>query len=105
MSEVGVISNNSMLMDMQKMKLSAQNQMATKSSNGIYTSFGDALKGVDEAQKVATATKVGFLSGDPSISMADVMMKSQKAEIALETTKLVKNKLLETFKELSNTQI
>ena len=72
-------------------------------------SFGDllrdSLKTVNNIQHHASDLQTRFDLGDRSVTLADVMISSQKSRIAFETTVQVRNKMVEAYRTISQMQI
>lgn len=72
------------------------------------TSFGDILKNsldkVNNIQKEADMTTESFLAGEP-VELHDVMLSMEKADVAMQLTVQVRNKLVQSYKEISQMQI
>lgn len=79
------------------------NQPAAKAS------FSDALKSsLDQVNQVQlNAEKLGknFALGDDSVSLSDVMIAGQKANIAFQATIQVRNKLVSAYQDIMNMQV
>ncbi|MCR5536553.1 MAG: flagellar hook-basal body complex protein FliE [Succinivibrio sp.] len=71
--------------------------------------FGDLLhesmETVNNIQHHATDLQTRFDLGDRSVTLADVMISSQKSRIAFETTVQVRNKMVEAYRTISQMQI
>lgn len=71
--------------------------------------FADALKasldGVNASQKSAEALGSRFAMGDDKVSLSDVMIAGQKANIGLQATVQVRNKLVAAYQDIMNMQI
>lgn len=71
--------------------------------------FADALKasldGVNASQKTAEALGNRFALGDDRVSLSDVMIAGQKANIGLQATVQVRNKLVAAYQDIMNMQI
>ena len=93
---------------------------ATRPENGINAvnptaqtpgkvGFADALKasldGVNASQKTAEALGSRFALGDDKVSLSDVMIAGQKANIGLQATVQVRNKLVAAYQDIMNMQI
>jgi flagellar hook-basal body complex protein FliE len=68
-------------------------------------SFGNALQEAHAAEHVATASAERFAKGDPGMGIHEVMIASEKANIAIRYATTLKNKALEAYRELMNTQV
>lgn len=71
--------------------------------------FADALKasldGVNSTQKAAEALGSKFAMGDDKVSLSDVMISAQKANIGFQATVQVRNKLVAAYQDIMNMQI
>lgn len=71
--------------------------------------FSDALKAsLDQVNKVQVdAEQLGknFAMGDDSVSLSDVMIAGQKANISFQATVQVRNKLVSAYHDIMNMQI
>ena len=82
----------------------------TGSSGGsAKVSFADALKNslgeVNQIQQKAQDMGDQFASGNDNISISDVMIATQKANISLQTTVQVRNKMVAAYTDIMNMQI
>jgi flagellar hook-basal body complex protein FliE len=68
--------------------------------------FGDALKGaldqVNQAQVKAEQLGNAFVTGDDKVSLSDVMISMQKANIGFQATMQVRNKLVSAYHDIMN---
>lgn len=80
----------------------------TAASGGTSVSFKallqDALAQVNTLQKDADASVIKLASGEP-IAIDQVMLAMQKADLALQLTQQIRNKLVEAYQEVSRMQI
>jgi flagellar hook-basal body complex protein FliE len=71
--------------------------------------FASALKAsldqVNEAQTKSADLAKRFVLGDDKISLSDVMINSQKANIAFQATVQVRNKLVSAYHDIMNMQV
>lgn len=65
----------------------------------------NALGQVNELQQTSDSMAGSFERGSDQYSLAEVMIAKQKAGIAFQATVQVRNKLLESYKEVMNMQI
>jgi flagellar hook-basal body complex protein FliE len=68
-------------------------------------SFEQALQDAHAAEHQATAAAERFATGDPSMGIHEVVIASEKANISIRYATTVKNKALEAYRELMNTQV
>ncbi len=67
--------------------------------------LGKALNEAGTAEKTADEAAKKFAAGDPDIGIHEVMIAAEKAQIAVKYAVTMKNKMIEAYKELMNTQI
>jgi len=76
------------------------------SSKGNVESFQDTLAaavgGVNEDMQTSKSLKTSFELGDPSVSLEQVTIASQKASVGFEAMVQVRNKLIDAYKEVMN---
>ncbi len=72
-------------------------------------SFADALKAslnqVNQSQFDAEKLGKSFAMGDDSVSLSDVMIAGQKANISFQATVQVRNKLVSAYHDIMNMQV
>lgn len=75
----------------------------------LKADFASALKAtldqVSGAQHKAEDMAKRFALGDDSVNLSDVMINSQKANIAFQATIQVRNKLVSAYHEIMNMQV
>ena len=78
----------------------------TPSEPNAQPSFGslfkDAVDQVNGLHKDAGALREGYLAGDSGIDITRVMVANQKSSIASQAMIQVRNKLVESYKEVMN---
>lgn len=71
--------------------------------------FASALKAtldqVNGAQRKSEDMAKRFVLGDDSVNLSDVMINSQKANIAFQATIQVRNKLVSAYHDIMNMQV
>ena len=71
--------------------------------------FASALKAtlgqVNGAQQKSEDMAKRFVMGDDSVNLSDVMINSQKANIAFQATVQVRNKLVSAYHDIMNMQV
>lgn len=72
-------------------------------------SFASALQasldGVAQAQNKAEDMQKAFVLGDDKVSLSDVMIQMQKANIQFQTTVQVRNKVVAAYNDIMNMQV
>ncbi len=90
--------------------LTALNVSGTKpAGNTSKVDFSNALKAsldqVNQVQKSAEQLGKNFAMGDDSVSLSDVMIANQKANISFQATIQVRNKLVSAYHDIMNMQV
>jgi flagellar hook-basal body complex protein FliE len=68
-------------------------------------SFGKALQDAHGAEQRSTAAAEQFARGDSGMGIHEVMIATEKANLAVRYVTTLKNKALEAYRELMNTQV
>lgn len=76
------------------------NAEVNPSQSDFSTLFKDALSNVNSLQQQTGKMRNAFEMGDPNVSLAQVMIASQKSSLAFEATVQVRNKLVEAYKDI-----
>ncbi|MCF2847154.1 MULTISPECIES: flagellar hook-basal body complex protein FliE [Pseudoalteromonas] len=105
------VQNSALFQEMQSMasevgRGNSINNLPTQTQPTSSAQFGDlltnALDTVNGLQQEAKQKVTALEMGDRSVSLADVMIASQKSSVAFEATVQVRNKLVEAYKEIMN---
>lgn len=80
-----------------------QTQRADRTDLG--GTFQDVLKEARQLEHTSTDMAEKFANGDPAIGIHEVMIASEKANVSLRFATTLKNKALEAYRELMNTQV
>mgnify|MGYP003420503582 FL=1 len=67
--------------------------------------FGTALADARALEKDASTVGEKFANGDVAVGIHEVMIASEKANVALRFATTLKNKAVEAYRELMNTQV
>lgn len=106
------INANQLLAQLRINAALAKNQAApatneTRPANNV--DFGKLLKDsidrVNEMQQVAGDATRAFEKGEPGMSIEQVMIASQKANVSFQTMLQVRNKLVNAYQEIMNMQV
>jgi flagellar hook-basal body complex protein FliE len=68
-------------------------------------SFRHALEQAHATEHASTHAAEQFAKGDPGMGIHEVMIASEKANVSLRYATTLKNKALEAYRELMNTQV
>ena len=95
---------NQVLAQMRAMSLQAAGSPVQKIDGN--TGFADLLQqsiaSVNDIQQSAGKMAEAFETGAANISLADVMVATQKANVSFQATLQVRNKLVEAYKDVMN---
>jgi flagellar hook-basal body complex protein FliE len=115
MSTIGVIDTSQIQAMVQQLKAVAAQTQANAGASvsneqpAARVDFGNVLKAsldkVNETQQRASELSDRFTKGDDSVSLSEVMIASQKANIALQATIQVRTKLVAAYNDIMNMQV
>jgi flagellar hook-basal body complex protein FliE len=77
----------------------------TPAKPDVGGAFGKALEEAHAAEHKATESAEAFAKGDPGMGIHEVVIASEKANISIRYATTLKNKALEAYRELMNTQV
>src|SRR6201996_602861 len=83
----------------------AADQTPSTSNINFGDMLTDAFKNANSDDKQADDLATRFAHGDPSVGIHEAMIASEKATISFKYAVTLKNKAIEAYKELMNTQI
>ena len=63
-----------------------------------------ALDGVNQQMRQADTLQQAFASGQPGMSLSDVMLAGQKASLSFQAALQVRNKLVSAYQDIMNIQ-
>ncbi len=72
---------------------------------GFGDLFKQAINSVNDTQQHSTALATAYEKGDPKVSLAQVMVASQKASVSFQAITQVRNKLVEAYQDVMNMPI
>jgi flagellar hook-basal body complex protein FliE len=67
--------------------------------------LGDALARASQGERAAAEAAERFAAGDPGTGIHEVIIAAEKASISVRYAVTLKNKALEAYRELMNTQV
>lgn len=120
MTRVGGIDASAIESMLAQLKASAQRPrvapMASSAASSLNQTqtrqkvdFSDALKAslnqVNQSQIQAETLGKNFVMGDDSVSLSDVMIAGQKANLSFQATVQVRNKLVSAYQDIMNMQV
>ncbi len=101
MSEMNV---NQVLAQMRSMSIeaSASKPEVTENDSDFAALLKDSIDSVNDTQKASGALSKSFEMGEPDVSLAEVMIASQKASVSFQAMLQVRNKLVDAYKDVMN---
>ena len=103
MSDVAI---NQVLSQMRAMQALARNESPSSIDTKVAAPFSElmsqSIDQVNKSMQESKATTARFENGDPSVSLAEVMINAQKASIQFSGMTEVRNKLLTAYKDVMN---
>jgi flagellar hook-basal body complex protein FliE len=101
MSDMNV---NQVLAQMRAMSLEASGNQPQESNGNNDFAFllKKSIDSVNDTQQAAGKMAVAFETGDTNVSLAEVMIASQKASVSFQAMLQVRNKLVEAYKDVMN---
>ena len=84
--------------------LTTETSPATKKVD-LGNAFENVLNEARSAEQRSTESAEKFANGDPSVGIHEVVIESEKASIAVRYVTTLKNKALDAYRELMNTQV
>lgn len=70
--------------------------------NQVMNVAKGSLSEINNSQLQTEALKQSYMMGDPNVSISQVMMSTMKSRLAFEGLLVVRNKLLDAYKEIMN---
>ncbi len=106
------INTESMLMQLRANAALAQNKLTgvqelSNEANGanFSTLLKQSIEKVNELQNSSNNLAKAFELGDPSVSLAEVMIAKQKSSVAFQSVLQVRNKLTDAYREIMSMQV
>ena len=85
--------------------LPARNAEPAAAQGSFAAELSRTLDRVSQAQNAASSQARAFALGTPGVSLNDVMIDMQKANLAFQATVQVRNRLIDAYKEVANMAI
>ena len=102
MSDIAI---NQVLAQMRSMQALANPQATPEAVPGqgnFSNLMQDSIREVNAAMQESRAMTTRFVMGDPSVSLAEVMVNSQKAGLQFQAVAEIRNRVLSAYKEVMN---
>ncbi|MCQ6261722.1 flagellar hook-basal body complex protein FliE [Alcanivorax sp. MM125-6] len=78
---------------------------ATVGSGGFTDALQSSLERINQLQMESGDKARAFQAGEPGVELHDVMITGQKASVAFEMGKQVRNRLVTAYKDIMNMQV
>ncbi|MGK0500564.1 MAG: flagellar hook-basal body complex protein FliE [Oceanicoccus sp.] len=78
------------------------NKVGTSTAPDFTSMFNNAINTVNETQQASGALSTAYQQGDPSVSLTQVMVASEKSSVSFQALSQVRNKLVEAYKDVMN---
>ena len=100
MSEMNV---NQVLAQMRSMSIEASSKPVETDANSDFAAMlKESIDSVNNTQKTSSNLAKAFETGEPDVSLAEVMIASQKASVSFQAMLQVRNKLVDAYKDVMN---
>ncbi len=100
MSDINI---NQVLAQMRAMSLQASRPVQETGRNTDFSALlQQSLVAVNDSQQSAGKMAEAFEAGVANISLSDVMVATQKANVSFQATLQIRNKLVEAYKDVMN---
>lgn len=91
------------LAQMRAMSIEAGAKPQQANNDGDFAAvLKQSIDAVNETQQTSSEMAKAFEMGDPDISLAEVMIASQKASVSFQAMVQVRNKLVEAYQDIMN---
>ena len=98
MSDINV---NQVLAQMRTMSIEAGNKPPVSNDSGDFAAMlKQSIDSVNQTQKQSTKLATAFETGQSDVSLAEVMVASQKASVSFQAMVQVRNKLVDAYKDV-----
>jgi len=86
-------------------RLGSTKNVETSTQVDFSSTLKASLDAVNQSQVRAEQLGKNFVLGDDSVSLSDVMIAGQKANITFQATVQVRNKLVSAYSDIMNMQV
>ena len=98
MSDINV---NQVLAQMRTMSIEAGNKPPVSNDSGDFAAMlKQSIDSVNQTQNQSTKLATAFETGQSDVSLAEVMVASQKASVSFQAMLQVRNKLVDAYKDV-----
>lgn len=105
MSDIAINQVISQMRAMAAQAESAAPQANSASGVGFASMMQESIESVNASMMDAKVKATAFETGDPQMSLAEVMVASQRASVEFQAMTEVRNKLLTAYQEVMSMQV
>ena len=98
-------SQMKVMADMAAGQLNATSALSAAGEPDFQDVLKKAVLSVNESQNVAQAKVQTFSTGESNMTLEEVMVSLQKANLSFQTMIAVRNRLVDAYKEVTNLQV
>ena len=102
MSDIAISQVLAQMRAMQALANPQATPEAVQGQGNFSNLMQDSIKEVNAAMQESRAMTTRFEMGDPSVSLAEVMVNSQKAGLQFQAVAEIRNRVLSAYKEVMN---
>ncbi|MDA8660092.1 flagellar hook-basal body complex protein FliE [Luminiphilus sp.] len=102
MSDIAINQVLAQMRTMQAMASPQSTEKLAETPGNFSNLMQDSIREVNEAMQESRAMTTSFEMGDPSVSLAEVMVNSQKAGLQFQAVAEIRNRVLSAYKEVMN---
>jgi flagellar hook-basal body complex protein FliE len=102
MSDVAINQVLAQMRTMQTMASPQSTEKLAETPGNFSNLMQDSIREVNAAMQESRAMTTSFEMGDPSVSLAEVMVNSQKAGLQFQAVAEIRNRVLSAYKEVMN---
>ncbi len=102
MSDIAISQVLAQMRAMQALANPQATPEAVQGQGNFSNLMQDSIREVNAAMQESRAMTTRFEMGDPSVSLAEVMVNSQKAGLQFQAVAEIRNRVLSAYKEVMN---
>jgi flagellar hook-basal body complex protein FliE len=102
MSDIAINQVLAQMRTMQAMAAPQSTEKLVETPSNFSNLMQDSIREVNAAMQESRAMTTSFEMGDPSVSLAEVMVNSQKAGLQFQAVAEIRNRVLSAYKEVMN---
>lgn len=100
-----LVAQMKVMSDLAAGQVSPTSPAVNADGNDFQSLLKKAVSEVNQAQNTAQAKVQAFSTGESNMSLEEVMVSLQKANLSFQTMIAVRNRLVDAYKEVTNLQV